>query len=168
MSSRKLFAAGLIVLSGFALCVCGAGSARAQRAPVIVVPGRAGIPVMLWGQDVSGAVIEGEFGLDRPGHVPVTVIPPVGPYYAGIPPQPPPGGYYPTTGTRPRIGRDEAKPPPDQAPPRPAESFSRSWSSESPHLPATIPPENPPPVIVAPQIYQQQQPWPPGPPPRRP
>jgi hypothetical protein len=161
MSVRKSFICPLMVTAMFAVCVCGSRSAQAQRAPVIVVPGRAGVPVMLWGQDVSGAVIEGEFGLDRPGHMPITVTPPVGPFYAGVPPEPPPGGYYPTTGTRPRVGRQEVQPPPDRPPPRPAESFSRSWSTESPNLPATIPPENPPPVIVAPQIYQQQQPWPP-------
>jgi hypothetical protein len=153
----------LFVVATFTACVCDARCALAQREPVIVVPGRAGIPVMLWGQDVSGAVIEGEFGLDRPGGADggLTVIPPIGPYYAGIPPQPPVDGYYPSSGTPPRYGRKEILPPANRVLPPPAPSFQRSWTSESPNLPATIPPDNPPPVIVAPQIYQQ--PWPQAP-----
>jgi hypothetical protein len=150
-------AAALFAAATLAASVCDPRCAYAQREPVIVVPGRAGVPVMLWGQDVSGAVIEGEFGLDRPGGADggVTVIRPNGPYYAGIPPQPPADGFYPSTGQRPPVGRKEVLPPPDRALPPPAASFNRSWTSESPHLPATIPPDNPPPVIFAPQIYQQ-------------
>jgi hypothetical protein len=158
-------------IATLAACLGDAPCAHAQREPVIVVPGRAGVPVMLWGQDVSGAVIEGEFGLDRPGGANggVTVIQPIGPYYAGIPPQPPIDGYYPSTGVQPKVGRKEILPGPNRALPQPAPSFNRSWTSESPNLPATIPPDNPPPVIFAPQIYQQQQqPGPPGPPQQRP
>jgi len=43
--------------------------ALAQRAPVIVVPGRPDVPVLMYGVDVSWSVIEGEFGLDRPNEV---------------------------------------------------------------------------------------------------
>jgi hypothetical protein len=161
----------VFAIATLAACLGDARCAHAQREPVIVVPGRAGVPVMLWGQDVSGAVIEGEFGLDRPGGANggVTVIQPLGPYYAGIPPQPPVDGYYPSTGVQPKVGRKEILPGPNRVLPQPAPSFNRSWTSESPHLPATIPPDNPPPVIVAPQIYQQpwsqqpQQPQQPGP-----
>jgi hypothetical protein len=139
-----------IAISAFG--VFAASPAYAQREPVIVVPGRAGIPVMVWGQDVSGAVIEGDFGLDRPGFG-ITVIPPIGPYYAGIPPQPPIDGYYPKAGTTPRIGRDEVVPPADRPLPPAAESYHRSWSSQLPNLPPTVyPPYEPPPVILAPQV----------------
>ena len=48
--------------------------ALAQRAPVIVVPGRPDVPVLMYGVDVSWSVIEGEFGLDRPNEVNPTVI----------------------------------------------------------------------------------------------
>jgi|SRR5712664_4680212 hypothetical protein len=149
----------VFAIATLAAWLCDARCAHAQREPVIVVPGRAGVPVMLWGQDVSGAVIEGEFGLDRPGGANggVTVIQPIGPYYAGIPPQPPVDGYYPSTGVQPKVGRKEILPGPNRVLPQPAPSFNRSWTSESPNLPATIPPDNPPPVIFAPQIYQQQQ-----------
>jgi hypothetical protein len=167
MRSQNSFATVLLVCAALSASVFDSRSALAQRAPVIVVPGRAGIPVFMWGQDVSGSVIEGEFGLDRPGHMAVTIIPPFGPYYEGIPPNPPIDGYFPSTGTQPRFGRDEKVPPPHQAAPAPAPSFSRSWTSESPNLPATIPPDNPPPVIVAPQInewpQQRPRPFPRGP-----
>jgi hypothetical protein len=159
MRARGCFSVILFAIATLAGSVCASHTAHAQREPVIVVPGRAGIPVMLWGQDVSGAIIEGEFGLDRPGGADggVTVIRPIAPYYAGIPPQPPLDGYFPGTGKAPRVGRDEVLPPANRAPPQPAPSFHRSWTSESPNLPATIPPENPPPVILAPQI---NEPWP--------
>ena len=51
-----------------------ASPALAQRAPVIVIPGRTDVPVILNGVDVSYAVIEGEFGLSRPNMVNPTVI----------------------------------------------------------------------------------------------
>ena len=47
--------------------------ALAQRAPVIVIPGKPGVPVYINGIDASWAVVEGEFGLDRPGEVTPTV-----------------------------------------------------------------------------------------------
>jgi len=165
MRSCNPFAAVLFALGVCAGIAADVPRAHAQREPVIVVPGRAGVPVMLWGQDVSGAVIEGEFGLDRPGGFDggLNVIRPIGPYYQGIPPQPPADGYYPATGMRPKVGRQEVLPPANAAPPPPAASFNRSWTSESPRLPANVdPPVNPPPVILAPQIYQQP-PGPPGP-----
>jgi hypothetical protein len=124
-------------------------SACAQREPVIVVPGRPGYQVIMWGQDVSGAVIEGEFGLDRPGFG-VTVIPAPPTHLVGITPGP--GGYFPATGAKPKYGRLEVVPPPNRPPPPPAPTYYRSWSSESPHLPANDVPPYPPPVILAPQI----------------
>ena len=53
------------------LCV---GPARADSGPVIVIPSRPGIPVIINGRDASYAVVEGDWGLSRPGAVPVTVI----------------------------------------------------------------------------------------------
>jgi hypothetical protein len=83
----------------------------------------------------------------------------------------PPGErhFYPGGPTPPRLGRleDESRRPP---PPKPAESFSRSWSTSSQPLPATI---AQPPVIVAPTIVEPRlrprRPRPPRPPrpPRR-
>lgn len=125
------------------------GAALAQREPVIVVPGRAGVPVMMYGRDVSGAVIEGEFGLDRPGHVGLTIIP-YGPVVIW---GPPPGGYFPATGRTPRYGRYEVEPPRNRPMPPPAEDYFRSWSSQSDPTPATMPsPYDSLPIIIGPPI----------------
>ena len=51
-----------------------ASPAFAQREPLIVIPGKPGVPVYINGIDASWGVVEGEFGLDRPGLVAPTVI----------------------------------------------------------------------------------------------
>jgi hypothetical protein len=135
------------ILAGmFAVSLCGA-PAFAGSGPVIVVPGRPGVPVMVDGVDVSGAVIYGDWGLARPGHGQLIIEGPVvytAPWIAR--------GYYPSAGHAPRYGRLEIEPPPQRRP-RPSTSFSRSWSAEPDTTrPVTeYPPFNPPPVIVAPQ-----------------
>src|SRR6202023_3396593 len=69
------------------LLAVSASPALAQRGPVIVIPGRPDVPILENGVDISWSVVEGEFGLDRPGQVTPTVIyrlpPPVIPTYAG-------------------------------------------------------------------------------------
>lgn len=116
--------------------------AFAQRAPVIVLPGRPDVPVLINGVDVSWSVIEGEFGLDRPNEVNptliyrpyaiVTTVPPLNyaPHYS----EP---GYFPSTGQRPGYGRLEVTPPPNRPSPRPAPTYFRNWSSVSAPGPAT-------------------------------
>jgi hypothetical protein len=124
--------------------------ARADNEPVIVVPGRPGVPVMMYGVDVSGAVIEGEWGLNRPGVVAPTVIMPYWPPpYEGIygPAKP----YFPTTGHKPPYGRLEIKPPPNRRLPRPAQRYFREWWSEPDSGPATSPVPFAPPIVVAPR-----------------
>ena len=60
----------VLLAGGLALAALAAPApALADNEPVIVIPGRAGVPVMMYGVDVSGAVIEGEWGLNRPGVV---------------------------------------------------------------------------------------------------
>jgi hypothetical protein len=126
-----------------------ASPAAADNEPVIVVPGRAGVPVMMYGVDVSGAVIEGEWGLNRPGVVAPTVIM----RYWGHDIYAPSSAYFPTTGQRPRVGRLEANPPIDRRHPKPAEPYYRSWESHSDPSPATSPaPYELPPMVLAPQI----------------
>src|SRR5215471_8337097 len=97
-------------------------TAGAHMEPVIVVPGRPGVPVMVEGQDVSGAVIEGEWGLGRP-HAGITIIRPGLLAYPGYPRcslslrapcGPFPGGFFPGTGRKPRLGRVEVIPPADR------------------------------------------------------
>ncbi|HLH90439.1 MAG TPA: hypothetical protein VKX28_18455 [Xanthobacteraceae bacterium] len=137
--------------------------ARADNEPVIVVPGRPGVPVMMYGHDVSGAVIEGEWGLNRPGVVAPTVIMPYWPPpYQGIyePAEP----YFPMTGHKPPVGRLEIKPAPNRRLPRPAQRYYREWHSESEPSPATLPMPLSPPIIVAPQVTPMRRDAPPAPP----
>ena len=133
----------------FALCTVGLAGivpARGDHLPVLVVPGRADVPVIIDGIDASWGVVEGEWGLYRPGAVPPTVIPAPSALQA-----PRGGGYFPSAGHAPRAGRLEIQPPANRILPPPAESFHRSWGAASDPLPATIPPD-PPPIIMAPPI----------------
>ena len=125
--------------------------ARADNEPVIVVPGRAGVPVMMYGVDVSGAVIEGEWGLNRPGVVAPTVIMPYWPppYEAIYGPAKP---YFPMTGHKPRVGRLEIIPPANRRLPRPAQRYHREWWSESDTAPATATPPVAPHIVVEPRV----------------
>jgi hypothetical protein len=133
------------------------GSATAHAAdsgPVIVLPGRHGLPVIINGVDVTGAVLEGDWGLYSPHMVGPTVVIPDpwrsyrGTSYRGGYVQ---GGYYPAFGHEPGYGRHEIEPPPDRRLPPPAPSFHRSWSSHSDPLPASS--EPPVQLNVSPEIY---------------
>lgn len=125
---RPIHAALLLALS--------ASPAVAQLGPVIVIPGRPDVPVFINGVDASWAVVEGEFGLARPGMVTPTVV------YRPFAAQAPTyydyeRGYFPASGERPGYGRLEIVPPPDRPLPPPAPSFYRKWSSQSAPGPAT-------------------------------
>lgn len=135
-----------------ALCgsLLGVAPGHADHQPLFVVPGRADVPVIIDGYDASWAVLEGEWGLFRPGHAAPTVI------YPFLPA----GGwrtrsYYPFTGIRPRYGRHEIIPPANRRLPPPAESFHRYWSSPPIAPPASIteyPAFEPPPIVLAPRL----------------
>ncbi len=135
------------------------GAAFAEgTGPVIVVPGRPGVPVMIDGVDVSGAVVYGDWGLARPGHGQIIIDGPVSlvaPWHTG--------GYYPSAGHAPRYGRLEVEPPPQRRP-RPSTDYSSTWSSGSDTTqPVTeYPPFNPPPVIMAPREPQRRRHHAPG------
>lgn len=148
MAHRNITSA--LLAGGLALAAPAAvAPAWADNEPVIVIPGRAGVPVLMYGVDVSGAVIEGEWGLNRPGVVTPTVIM----QYWGYGTYEAPAAYFPTTGHQPRVGRLEVIPPPNRRLPRPAERYSRSWETQSDPYPATIPtPYDGPPIFVTPQI----------------
>jgi hypothetical protein len=114
--------------------------AAADNEPVLVVPGRAGVPVMINGRDVSGAVIEGEWGLNRPGVVAPTIIMPYWMHYWAPNDDGDAAPYYPRTGHKPRVGRHEVVlPPHHRRKPRPAERYYREWHSNSDPGPATVP-----------------------------
>ena len=122
-------------------------TALADSGPVVVNPGRAGVPIIINGVDVSYAVVEGDWGLGKGVHVQPTV-------YGGryVDRGPDVGHYYPSAGNRPGYGRVEIEPPANRRLPRPAESYHQSWSAQS--APQQAQPEvpfNPPPVIEAPQ-----------------
>ncbi len=132
--------------------------AAAQRTPVIVIPGRPDVPVLMNGIDVSYAVIDGEFGLDRPGSpktfVYRTFVVPI-PVYSPLPAASD-GSYFPRTGRRPGYGRLEIKPPADRVLPPPAPTYYRHWSSESDPGPATqYAPAYGAPAVVAPSLRRR-------------
>lgn len=127
-------------------------SALADTGPVLVIPGRAGVPVMINGRDASYAVVEGDWGLAKNVHVQPTIYGGWDRYYG-----PEVGHYYPSFGRQPGYGRLEIQPAANRVLPPPAESYYRSWSAQS-APPAPQIPVNPPPIIVAPQIGGQNSP----------
>src|SRR4051812_26179680 len=134
--SRRVTVSFAVALAGFAALATAPARAEGEG-PVIVIPSRPGVPVVINGRDASYAVVEGDWGLSRPGAVPVTVI-------GGSPILPNAvytqrHSYHPKYGRAPERGRMELEPAADRALPDPAESFSRSWSTSSDMTaPATI------------------------------
>jgi hypothetical protein len=118
--------------------------------PVIVIPGRAGLPVVINGRDASFAVVEGDWGLAQNVHVQPTV-------FGGrdIFQGPEVGHYYPSSGQIPGYGRVEIEPSPNRALPQPPESFYRSWSVQSAPAAAVVPLDPPP--VIGPDGQGQQQ-----------
>jgi hypothetical protein len=113
----------------------------------IVIPGRAGVPIVINGVDASYAVVESDWGLAKDVHVQPTV-------YGGriVDPGPAVGHYYPSAGHMPGYGRLEIQPPANRKLPQPAQSYHHSWSVQSAQTPAQSDvPYDPPAVIVAPQ-----------------
>jgi hypothetical protein len=128
-------------------------TALADSGAVIVIPGRAGVPVIINGVDASYAVVEGDWGLGKGVHVQPMV-------YGGryVDPEPHVGHYYPSAGQMPGYGRFEIEPPAGRVLPQPAESYHQSWSAQS--APPKAQPEvpfYPPPVIVAPRYGGRSQ-----------
>jgi hypothetical protein len=118
----------------------------------IVIPGRAGVPVIINGVDASYAAVDGEWGLGKNEQVQPTV-------YGGryVDPVPNVGHYYPSAGHLPGYGRLEIEPPPGRRLPQPAESYHQSWSAQSAPLPAqSNVPVDPPAIIYAPQNFSNQ------------
>jgi len=111
--------------------------AHADHAPALVIPGRPDVPVVIDGQDAAFGVVEGDWGLYRPGHGVRTVISPV------LMPAPYRAGYFPRTGRQPGYGRREVVPPPARRLPRRAEDHYRAWQSP----PAPVPEFEGPPLM---------------------
>ncbi len=129
------------------LLIVSVSPAFAQREPEIVVPGKPGVPIYINGVDASWAVVEGEFGLDRPGAMAPVVI--YRPLVVSVPYVVP--GYFPRDNKRPGYGRLEIIPPPNRPLPPRAPSFFRSWSSQSAPGPVTeYAPSDSSPMAIAP------------------
>jgi len=128
--------------------------APAADAPAIVIPTRPGVPVIINGVDASYCVVEGDWGLARPGHVQVTIV--ACPHHKPIPGYD--GSYFPALGRRPGYGRFEIEPPPNRALPPPAEDYFRRWDSHSDPVPASggDPPANVD-VTVVPQVERRRR-----------
>jgi hypothetical protein len=128
---------GLLTFSvGLLVSIACAVPVVAAEAPSFVIPGRRDVPVIVnpLGYDASYTVVEGDFGLDRPGQVnPVIIGPRVRPmpYYHG--------SYFPGEGHRPGYGRLEIEQR-NRVPPKPAETYYRSWGAASDPIPATLDP----------------------------
>ncbi len=119
----------------------------------VVIPGRAGVPIVINGIDASYAVVESDWVLAKNVHIQPTI-------YGGrrIAPEPEVGHYYPSAGKMPGYGRLEREPPANRKLPPQAESYSRSWSSRSaPQQAAAAVPFYPPTVIEA--APDHRQPW---------
>jgi len=136
--------AGHIVLTAFCAAIL-AAPARAQTGPVIAIPGKVGVPVTMNGVIVDGAVIWGDWGLARPTFGVVVD----GLVEFADPPQDS-RDYYPKSGRKPRVGRQEVEPKHRRPIPT---NFRRDWSTQSDFSqPVTeYPPYDPPPVILAPR-----------------
>ncbi len=136
------------------LLTISASPALAQLGPVVVIPGRLDVPVVINGVDASWAVVEGEFGLARPGLVTPTVIYRLAPVFIA-PAALSPGArneprFFPKTGKEPGYGRLEIEPAPDRPLPPPAQSYRKSWSSQSAPGPVTdYPPYPAPPIGIS-------------------
>jgi hypothetical protein len=168
MASRQYLA--ILAASGV---LCSAADARADHQPVIAIPGKPGVPVIINHQNATGAVVIGDWGLYRPGHVTPTIIhrPPPPIVWPCCEPavrpicckrvlrrkplvrrktvlRPKKRHFFPGSTSPPKLGRLESDTP-AWPPPTPAESFTRSWSAGSTIAPATI---SRPPVMVAPAI----------------
>lgn len=138
---------GAAVLAGL---LAGLSGACAQDVAVVAIPGHPDVPVIINGRDASYHVVVGDWGLARPGAVPVVVYGP--PAYAKADTR----GYYPATGQRPRSGRQEVVRPARTLPP-PAPSYHRTWGTGSELEPATIPPTYPQAqVIVVERPHERQ------------
>jgi hypothetical protein len=147
--------AGLAIAGVLIGCAAAISPAHADHQPVIVVPGRSDVPVMINGVDARGAAVYGDWGLYRAGHGSI-MIEGVGPGGGG--PASWPRGYYPATGRPPAYGRREIVPPANRPAQAPAPTYYRSWSAGSAPGPVTDQaPYTGPAVIGDPRGYRHRR-----------
>ena len=104
------------ILLALAMVIGTASAALADTAPVLVIPGRPGVPIIINGVDASYAVIEGDWGLAKGEHFTPVI-------YGGryLDSTPNVGHYYPSAGYQPGYGRLEIEPPASRRLPQPAQ-----------------------------------------------
>jgi len=136
-----------ILMFALAGMLCFAGEVYADNQPVVVVPGRPGVPVIIQGFDATGAVVYGDWGPSRPGGTVVIE----GGIWPLLAPLPEPPHYFPATGRTPAYGRKEVDPGPHRRGLAPGISqiLADRGAAGSRH---GYPPFAPPAVVVAPPV----------------
>ena len=135
----------------FALLAGMTASAVADTGPVVVIPSRAGVPIVIDGVDASFAVVEGDWGLGKSVHVSADHLWRLAGGDAAAR-----GALFPAHRTgvpvtdATRSTRRRALLPGDG-------SYYRSWGAESPrgYEQEYVPPD-PPPIIYAPQFRRSR------------
>jgi len=154
MVERPSLSVLILAMSIVAAVVAPILPAHADAGPVIVIPSRPGVPTTINGRNANYAVVEGDWGLARPGHMAPHVIGgrPIHPTRAYAPRR----SYFPSFGAPPMRGRHEIEPDPGRPLPEPAEAYSRSWTTQGAPaaVPATLYDPNAviPPMVVVPEI----------------
>jgi hypothetical protein len=141
-----------VVCCGWMLCVAPA-LADSDSGTVVAIPGRPDVPVILnpYGFDASYAIIEGDFGLNKPSQNNTQII--VGSPLSPLVPAR--RFYFPHADHAPGYGRYEAPPSGGRVTQTP-QSYSRSWGAASDPLPASTDPAYP--MTIQPFVG----PWGPG------
>jgi hypothetical protein len=136
------------VLCGWIFCVPTA-HADSDSGTVVVIPGRPDVPVIVnpYGFDASYAIVEGDFGLNKPAQANAHIVV-GGPHLVVVPG--PRRYYFPHSEQMPGYGREEVQPPPGRRVTQPPQSYNRSWDAHSDPLPASTDP--PYPMTIQPYV----------------
>jgi len=144
-----------VICCGWVFCVPPA-LADSDSGTVVAIPGRPDVPVIVnpYGFDASYAIIEGEFGLNKPSQNNAQIIVP-----SPLPPIVPARRFYfPHADSAPAYGRFEVAPPPGRRVTETPQSYNRSWGAASDPLPASTDPPYPISIDASPYAG----PWGPG------
>jgi hypothetical protein len=141
-----------VMCCGWMFCVAPA-LADSDSGTVVAIPGRPDVPVIVnpYGFDASYAIIEGDFGLNKPAQNNTQII--VGSPLSPLVPAR--RFYFPHADSAPAYGRFEAPPAGGRVTQTP-QSYNRSWGAASDPLPASTDPAYP--MTISPFVG----PWGPG------
>ncbi|EJW09717.1 hypothetical protein A33M_1028 [Rhodovulum sp. PH10] len=140
-----------LVAAAVALALPVPPAAASDNAPSFVVPGRVDVPVYIDGRNAAWSVVEGDWGLYRPGWVPPTVIRPL----CCVPraSRRPVRHWYPAAVDY-SVAEVRARLKRDWRPPKPGPAYHQSWEANSDDAPSTIMPPvyDVPDVLIAPSF----------------